>query len=95
MRLFGAPTSRHAALALVLVAAQVLAIVHPLDLAAHAANEPCKTCISVASFADAQSAQPALPVFERPKAEIDVLPLILASRTRLPSHYPRGPPATS
>jgi hypothetical protein len=52
-----------AALVFVLVAAEVFAVVHPLDLAAHATDEPCAICVSVASLGSANVAPAAdLPI---------------------------------
>jgi hypothetical protein len=40
----------------VLLAAEAFAVVHPLDLAAHATDGPCAICVSVASFGSANVA---------------------------------------
>ena len=47
----------------ILLAAEAFAVVHPLDLAAHATDEPCAICVSVASFGFANVAPAAdLPI---------------------------------
>ena len=54
----------------VLLAAEAFAVVHPLDLAAHATGEPCAICVSVASFGSANVAQ----VADLPLAGTKLLP---------------------
>lgn len=89
--------TRFAALAvlLVLVAAETLAVVHSVDLDAHAGGDPCNVCISVAglgSAAPAKSAAPEAPRTDLPLATAQDVPQPLELPKRAPA---RGPPLAS
>jgi hypothetical protein len=85
-----------AALLGVLLAAETFAVLHPLDLAAHANGEACKICVGLASFAGANVADspaglaidPALD----PVVPIAALPLRSSQPIRQSA---RGPPHSS
>jgi len=60
LRAFRQPTVRSwlsAVLVALLLLAEVVAVTHPLDLAAHANGEPCNVCLSFASFGHAAVAK--------------------------------------
>jgi hypothetical protein len=78
-----------------LFAVETFAVVHPLDLDAHANGEPCKICVSAASLGSAVVAD--VPVLQLERSSAD-----LAAATELPfrSAAPvrqtaRGPPLPS
>jgi hypothetical protein len=84
-----------AALLCLLVAAESMAVVHSLDLDAHAAGESCKICISVAGFGSAAPARsPTLlpPPSSGSEAFLEVRALVVA---RTESPVARGPPSFS
>jgi hypothetical protein len=54
------PALRSATLVFMLLVAEAFTVVHPLDVDAHATDEPCKICISVASFGAADVANAGL-----------------------------------
>ena len=82
-----------AALVFVLLAVEAFAVVHPLDFAAHATDEPCKICISVASLGSANaepstalqivSGAPSVPFFASAYDDLDTASNYLA---RAPPH---------
>jgi hypothetical protein len=79
----------------VLLAAEAFAVVHPLDLAAHATGEPCAICVSVASLGSANVA-PATNIAIVRAASF--LPLADAAHAGIhaPSYYlARAPPLAS
>lgn len=87
---------KHAVLAFVLIAAELFAAAHPLDLAAHANGEACAVCVGVASLggvAPRPAVAPAVVTHRTPAAPAAAVagpahrPLIAA--------YPRGPPTAS
>ena len=84
-----------AALVFVLLAAEVFAVVHPLDLAAHATDEPCAICLSVASFGSANVAPAAdLPIV-RGKLILPVDPATHAGVDAASYYRARAPPDAS
>jgi hypothetical protein len=78
-----------------LVMAETMAVAHSLDFESHAGSEPCKICISVASFGSAAPARTA--VLLPPAAPIPVAfqepATIGAARSEPPTA--RGPPQAS
>jgi hypothetical protein len=84
-----------AVITFVLLAAEAFAVVHPLDLAAHATDEPCAICVSVASFGSANVAPAADFAIVRSKL---ILPTDASTRAgvEVPSYYlARAPPHAS
>ena len=49
-------------LAALLIAAELLAVTHPLDTAAHSGPEPCKICLSIGGFDAAAVPHQPVPV---------------------------------
>jgi hypothetical protein len=92
---FFKPALKTAALVCVLLAAEAFAVVHPLDLDAHSTGEPCKICISVASFGSATVAALAGFVIDASSPQLDSVPFIVTTRSRPTSHFARGPPRAS
>ena len=85
-----------AVLVALLLVAEVFAVSHPLDLAAHANGEPCNVCLSLASFGSGAVAHAAelgvdttLPTFVAVGDEPFLLSAVPARQLA------RGPPVTS
>jgi hypothetical protein len=78
-----------------LLAAEAFAVVHPLDFDAHLTDEPCKICISVASFGTATVAAISDLVIDSASPTLVVVPVVLSIRPRPTSHFARGPPVAS
>jgi hypothetical protein len=83
------------ALALVLLAAETFAVVHPLDLAAHGNGEPCKICVSVAGIGTGAVAQPLVFVVDAapPALSAESALVFVAAQPVRPTA--RGPPLAS
>ena len=80
---------------LVLVAGEALAVVHSLDLDAHASGDACKICISVADLGSAVPPQAVLAEAPRTDSPVrtahdDSVPTLRAERATA-----RGPPHLS
>jgi len=89
------PALQNAALVCLLLVAEAFAVVHPLDFDAHSTDEPCKICISVASFGAATVANIAVLVIDSASPALVVDPLVLSSHSRPTSYFARGPPVAS
>jgi hypothetical protein len=78
-----------------LVAVETFAVVHPLDLAAHANGEPCKICVGAAALDHAVAADTPLPSLEPVSAPV-VGAIGLAFRSTAPvRRTARAPPLFS
>ena len=89
------PALKTAALVCLLLAAEAFAVVHPLNLDAHSTDEPCKICLSVASFGNATVAPLPYLVIDTSAAPLIVLPFLVTSRSGPTNHFARGPPIAS
>ncbi len=86
---------RAAVLVLALLVAETFATVHPLDLDAHSSGEPCKICVSVASFGAATVAKAfVFSVDAATPRLVATLPLIPVSAQPIRAKA-RGPPLAS
>jgi len=79
-----------------LFAAEVFAVCHALDFKAHANNEPCKICLSMAGFVAGANVGHAIAIPVIPQsAECDTAyAVLLVSHDTVP-HRARGPPLAS
>jgi hypothetical protein len=79
----------------VLLAAEAFAVVHPLDLAAHATDEPCAICVSVASFGGANVASSADIAIVHSGSIVPLDPATHAAVDAPSSYLARAPPQAS
>ena len=86
---------KSAMLALVLLAAEAFAAVHPLELDAHANDEPCKICISIAAIGAAAVAKSVICSLDAAAAPPCAVAPRVAGRSPLVTRFARGPPASS
>lgn len=82
-------------LAVLLLAAELLAVTHPLDAAAHSGPEPCKICLSIGGFDAVAVPADSAPVLATAAAVTPpwLDPAEVALRRATP--VARGPPALS
>jgi len=79
-----------------LLAAEVFAVCHALDFKAHANNEPCKICLSMAGFVAGANVGHALTIPVIPQAaECDSAYTVLPVSHRAVLQRARGPPLAS
>jgi hypothetical protein len=84
-----------AVLVALLLAAEAFAVVHPLDADEHASGDPCKICLSVASFGGAAPTHAAAAVIERVRAALPVATLVVLEFVARTRQVARGPPSVS
>jgi hypothetical protein len=83
------------ALALVLLAAETFAVVHPVDLAAHSNGEPCKICVSVAGVGTGTVAQPFVFTVDAAPPALAAEPSLVVVAAQRVRPTARGPPLAS